>query len=239
MNSKESKIRMSFLIVQIVAAAVMTVFFVVPRLDSNDILAFALSRAMVIIAFISSIAVFIETKKRRLPISLSMVSMIVGAIVVLLSLVLWILNINDLDYYILRNMVDVYYLFMPSCSIAMVVLAIIELIQKQHPASQQSGMYGNNMQQPTMPMNNGMYIDPTRGPLQPVNNGMYGANMQQPTMPMNNGMYIDPTREPLQPVNNGMYGANMQQPTMPMNNGMYIDPTMTYQNNNQNNNTSN
>ena len=203
MNSKESKARMWFLIVQVAAAAVMTVFFVVPRLDSNDILDFALQKAMIVIAFISSVAVFVETKKGRLPISLSMISMIVGAIVVLFSLAYFIV-----DYVLCVNNTDSWYycqnLFMPSCSIAMVVLAIVELKQKQQPASQQSGMYEANVQQPVMSMSN----------------GMYGTNMHQPTMPMNNGMYIDPTRDPLPPINS-----------------VYDNSTMTYQNNNQNNNT--
>lgn len=189
MDSKEIVLKKTFLIIQLVAAAVLMACFWLPVV--YDFLAdnYLENSVSVIIAatiFVATVLVFFSTKKDSSTKALAISAMIVAAIGTILnfvfSIVKWSLDWSGWYFWteMLNNRI------MPPISLALVILPIVELKKLSMEIKQKNGANGY----------------PAQTYSQPVNNGMIGNYIQPTQMPMNNGMYIDPTRE--QPINNGM-----------------------------------
>lgn len=184
MDSKEIVLKKTFLIIQLVAAAVLMACFWLPFVYnylSYNYLEVVFPVIIAAITFVLTVLVFLINKKVSSTNALAISAMIVAAIGMIIIFVFkeevfhnWWWNERIIGR------------IMPPISLALVILPVVELKKLSMEIKQKNGANG--------------YLAQTYS--QPVNIGMIGNYIQPTQMPMNNGMYIDPTRE--QPINDGM-----------------------------------
>ena len=221
----KSSARKTFLNIQIAAAGVMTLFFLLP-LDFLNMSCFIASRAVSLVTFVAAIVAAFMTKKAGLPMSRAKAGIIISVVGFVLNLIfILMLGLDpywgDGENFFLK----IFYYFIPSISLALFILPIVELKKMPKAAPAQQNLNNNAM----TTMNNGMYgVQPNQ---QAMNNGMYGVQPNQ--QPMNGGMYgVQPNQ---QPMYGGMYGNQPYQ--QPMNDGLYSDASRRpIRNDNQHNN---
>lgn len=186
MDSKEIVLKKTFLIIQLVAAAALMACFWLPFVYdflADNYLENSVPLIIGAITFVVTFLVFFSTKKDNSTKALALSAMIVAAIGTIINFVFVIDRDLIYSWFWCEMMMN---RIMPPITLALVILPIVELKKLSIEIKQKNGaggyiaqtyskpvnigMTGNYIQPTQMPMNNGMYIDPTRE--QPIDNGM-------------------------------------------------------------------